>query len=194
MFFFRPRCVFFFFFFFSSRRRHTRCSRDWSSDVCSSDLVLYLVVRYARLNLNQRAVLSVGLDVAPDAKDERRRFRSRGLNRPDGPVSVRGRRGFALRRRRGDRRRSNVLANPPFLRNAHLEIGTGAGAIAVRIESHLVGGSTLVGHDELRKIARYAQAIGFHLFHCPGPAITRFRLQQGKRQGRRLWIYCLCCY
>src|SRR2546422_10146130 len=28
----------FIFFFFSSRRRHTRCSRDWSSDVCSSDL------------------------------------------------------------------------------------------------------------------------------------------------------------
>src|SRR5690606_2805015 len=27
-------------FFFSSRRRHTRFSRDWSSDVCSSDLVL----------------------------------------------------------------------------------------------------------------------------------------------------------
>src|SRR5690606_40459584 len=25
-------------FFFSSRRRHTRFSRDWSSDVCSSDL------------------------------------------------------------------------------------------------------------------------------------------------------------
>src|SRR5690554_7657118 len=32
--------VFFFFFFFSSRRRHTRCGRDWSSDVCSSDLSL----------------------------------------------------------------------------------------------------------------------------------------------------------
>src|SRR5437660_6000277 len=28
-----------FFFFFSSRRRHTRWPRDWSSDVCSSDLV-----------------------------------------------------------------------------------------------------------------------------------------------------------
>src|SRR5207245_4439830 len=26
------------FFFFSSRRLHTRCYRDWSSDVCSSDL------------------------------------------------------------------------------------------------------------------------------------------------------------
>src|SRR5258707_11022096 len=31
-------CYFFFFFFFSSRRRHTRYWRDWSSDVCSSDL------------------------------------------------------------------------------------------------------------------------------------------------------------
>src|SRR4051812_49942207 len=29
-----------FFFFFSSRRRHTRLTCDWSSDVCSSDLVL----------------------------------------------------------------------------------------------------------------------------------------------------------
>src|SRR5690554_7193979 len=28
-------------FFFSSRRRHTRCGRDWSSDVCSSDLELF---------------------------------------------------------------------------------------------------------------------------------------------------------
>src|SRR5699024_11762711 len=31
---FRPRLL----FFFSSRRRHTRSKRDWSSDVCSSDL------------------------------------------------------------------------------------------------------------------------------------------------------------
>src|SRR5215469_18295850 len=29
-----------FFFFFSSRRRHTRSLRDWSSDVCSSDLLI----------------------------------------------------------------------------------------------------------------------------------------------------------
>src|SRR5207302_5313294 len=29
-------------FFFSSRRRHTRFSRDWSSDVCSSDLIMTL--------------------------------------------------------------------------------------------------------------------------------------------------------
>src|SRR2546429_3716136 len=30
---------------FSSRRRHTRCSRDWSSDVCSSDLCGLMVKR-----------------------------------------------------------------------------------------------------------------------------------------------------
>src|SRR6266498_3844942 len=32
------RLAILFVFFFSSRRRHTRCGRDWSSDVCSSDL------------------------------------------------------------------------------------------------------------------------------------------------------------
>src|SRR2546422_4454111 len=37
-----------FLFFFSSRRRHTRCSRDWSSDVCSSDLFALVVWSLAR--------------------------------------------------------------------------------------------------------------------------------------------------
>src|SRR5207245_6222186 len=32
-------------FFFASRRRHTRCYRDWSSDVCSSDLDLVVLGR-----------------------------------------------------------------------------------------------------------------------------------------------------
>src|SRR3712207_8362265 len=32
----------YFLFFFSSRRRHTRYWRDWSSDVCSSDLAKYV--------------------------------------------------------------------------------------------------------------------------------------------------------
>src|SRR6266498_5083488 len=41
LFFFSLRsCRSWFCFFFSSRRRHTRCGRDWSSDVCSSDLGL----------------------------------------------------------------------------------------------------------------------------------------------------------
>src|SRR5699024_11306521 len=33
-------------FFFSSRRRHTRSKRDWSSDVCSSDLLTALLLFY----------------------------------------------------------------------------------------------------------------------------------------------------
>src|SRR5690349_24618181 len=41
-----PHC--FFFFFFSSRRRHTRSLRDWSSDVCSSDLAPKIVSDLAR--------------------------------------------------------------------------------------------------------------------------------------------------
>src|SRR5437899_8077222 len=31
------------YFFFSSRRWHTRCLSDWSSDVCSSDLLNFLI-------------------------------------------------------------------------------------------------------------------------------------------------------
>src|SRR5699024_12662041 len=54
-------------FFFSSRRRHTRSKRDWSSDVCSSDLLEYadvihenpsnrlLVYRHDRLRLHHES-------------------------------------------------------------------------------------------------------------------------------------------
>src|SRR5437660_7846182 len=37
-------------FFFSSRRRHTRWPRDWSSDVCSSDLGVYFIDRANHYN------------------------------------------------------------------------------------------------------------------------------------------------
>src|SRR5690606_40319694 len=35
---------------FSSRRRHTRFSRDWSSDVCSSDLSLVVDAQFGKHN------------------------------------------------------------------------------------------------------------------------------------------------
>src|SRR6266511_4471608 len=48
------------FFFFSRRRRHTRFSRDWSSDVCSSDLALARVrVRPADAAHRRRRVAGV---------------------------------------------------------------------------------------------------------------------------------------
>src|SRR2546421_1620043 len=40
------------FFFFSSRRRHTRSDRDWSSDVCSSDLDRHLYLNGERVRLS----------------------------------------------------------------------------------------------------------------------------------------------
>src|SRR2546429_4458608 len=58
------------FFFFSSRRRHTRCSRDWSSDVCSSDLpTTSFRFPSMRLNSPQGLELSSG-NVDPKRSEE----------------------------------------------------------------------------------------------------------------------------
>src|SRR2546429_3213768 len=59
---------------FSSRRRHTRCSRDWSSDVCSSDLhgwpVFCCSVWHADGDLTRSAIETCDLDlmIATDAE------------------------------------------------------------------------------------------------------------------------------
>src|SRR3989449_9729505 len=63
----------FYFFFFSSRRRHTRCSRDWSSDVCSSDLAgdpeaVELVREAGDGNVVPRDIDGDGLDEKPVAQ------------------------------------------------------------------------------------------------------------------------------
>src|SRR5690242_12648280 len=52
----------FFFFFFSSRRRHTRLTCDWSSDVCSSDLIHILATLFPRRHVGSLAV--AGQDLA----------------------------------------------------------------------------------------------------------------------------------
>src|SRR5690606_39441268 len=63
-------------FFFSSRRRHTRFSRDWSSDVCSSDLrrvhrvVLVVAVaptRHVRPRTARGALAALLRERAPEA-------------------------------------------------------------------------------------------------------------------------------
>src|SRR6266508_4894655 len=46
-------------FFFSSRRRHTRWPRDWSSDVCSSDLRAGLLGRHAERDAPASALLAL---------------------------------------------------------------------------------------------------------------------------------------
>src|SRR6478672_11086967 len=56
---------FLFFFFFSSRRRHTISDRDWSSDVCSSDLVGDVEADGGLTPvLRDRVVLNLGAEVA----------------------------------------------------------------------------------------------------------------------------------
>src|SRR5690606_39565805 len=61
-----------FIFFFSSRRRHTRFSRDWSSDVCSSDLgaslakpTLMFLVFFASSKVTAAAPTPSGLSPPP---------------------------------------------------------------------------------------------------------------------------------
>src|SRR5438093_6657051 len=81
--------IFFFFFFFSSRRRHTRLVSDWSSDVCSSDLVggLHVPVAVLRDPLSRASLRRGGAGAAAAgtprlARSEERRVgkecRSRG--------------------------------------------------------------------------------------------------------------------
>src|SRR5216683_7326820 len=51
------------FFFFSSRRRHTRSDRDWSSDVCSSDLRLGVVTAEGNIIFPDRQLMLFAKDV-----------------------------------------------------------------------------------------------------------------------------------
>src|SRR5690606_40582520 len=75
-------CQHFFFFFFSSRRRHTRFSRDWSSDVCSSDLTLTVLLAGQGLELGRRdgdRIIRIdnGCPLVPDINGQPGRGRER---------------------------------------------------------------------------------------------------------------------
>src|SRR5947209_16694226 len=63
--------LFFFFFFFSSRSRHTRYWRDWSSDVCSSDLGMdgTALARCARRLRSDLPVIFTSGRYRPDASE-----------------------------------------------------------------------------------------------------------------------------
>src|SRR5699024_11336436 len=97
---FRTLCLF---FFFSSRRRHTRSKRDWSSDVCSSDLTGLswhrCLARHGRLLHHLRGTgLSRGGQVLRPPRVPRGRFRRRSEERRVG-------KGGRARQRPGDRTR-----------------------------------------------------------------------------------------
>src|SRR5439155_13604061 len=56
-------------FFFSSRRRHTRWPRDWSSDVCSSDLSLAGCLNEGLPNEENRDPAPAKLGTPPEKRD-----------------------------------------------------------------------------------------------------------------------------
>src|SRR5690554_7278864 len=57
-------------FFFSSRRRHTRCGRDWSSDVCSSDLHMGIITMAHHMGL---VVVAEGIETVEQQQELARR-------------------------------------------------------------------------------------------------------------------------
>src|SRR2546426_4703379 len=83
-------------FFFSSRRRHTRFDCDWSSDLCSSDLVCRLLLEKKNLSL---------VAVADETRDADQIYQ-RDVKRRAKPLGLRAR-----------RRHRRVLPNAPHGRS-----------------------------------------------------------------------------
>src|SRR5690349_7270322 len=98
-------------FFFSSRRRHTRSLRDWSSDVCSSDLILAGSRRYRlgsgpALGYVGRPLAGVELDHAKLGQPALHRSEERRVGkecRPGGSRAVQKKQGVAQPSHRIDR-------------------------------------------------------------------------------------------
>src|SRR5438067_11782428 len=88
-------------FFFSSRRRHTRSKRDWSSDVCSSDLFQRVGQRGRRARrADRRAGNAANLYIAREigrasCREREYKFARGGTHKKK--IAVRGRHGLASR-------------------------------------------------------------------------------------------------
>src|SRR5581483_10113817 len=141
------------FFFFSSRRRHTRYWRDWSSDVCSSDLVL-AVIRGTAINhdgrsagltvpngLSQQSVIRLALQNGGVAPEEVGYVEAHGTGTPLGdPIEIE-----SIGAVYGARRAQPLLVGSVKTNLGHLEAAAGiAGLMKVvlmlqhgRIPPHL---------------------------------------------------------
>src|SRR6266576_4540867 len=75
-------------FFFSSRRRHTSSLRDWSSDVCSSDLRPGVILSYDRNDATLNELTSAGFRVIEE--DETLKEGGRAVIAIEGSELVRG--------------------------------------------------------------------------------------------------------
>src|SRR5690606_3503023 len=108
--------------FFSSRRRHTRFSRDWSSDVCSSDLVRFVIVIVVAAG--EEGVLALVGTRVPVGAPLRLGFRSRFRFGPGAAAA----RGLGRRVRLGGAVVVGLLGG---VRPGLLPVGVGAGRVRV---------------------------------------------------------------
>src|SRR5690625_7836806 len=84
-------CFRFWCFFFSSRRRHTRWPRDWSSDVCSSDLPAALgkgVLGAQVVHMARGILIGLVALVVDDRSEERRVGKGGGSRQPTAAAGI----------------------------------------------------------------------------------------------------------
>src|SRR5437870_527410 len=117
-------------FFFSSRRRHTRWPRDWSSDVCSSDLLSYLAV--VVVGLAVAAITISGLLLRYE--DDQTRVHLEELSAPFLTAIQTG-----VRAGQQPREIVDALTEQAHAANARLLITTAARRVAIDSDGRLVG-------------------------------------------------------
>src|SRR5216684_6854355 len=148
----------FFFFFFSSRRRHTRCSRDWSSDVCSSDLPSCPAGRAMPISL---ATPGPGRSAVPPRARARvtayarRVLRREGVTRPDVTIVL------------GD----DALLRSLYARFKGKDRATDVLSFTLDDETGPHGGRALTGEIYVSRQRLFAQAKRYR--HTPGRELMR---------------------
>src|SRR3972149_3933982 len=175
-------CVsFLFFFFFSSRRRHTRFDCDWSSDVCSSDLLEYDVEVQHLVKVFDNDVTAVN-DVS--FKIERGRFFTLLGPSGRGKSTVLRMIGGLERPTRGEvlLGGSRVPHLPPYLRNTSMVFQSLALFPHLDVAGNIAFGLRMRRVPEREITSRVTTALG--LVELPGYGARRiWRLGGGERQG-----------
>src|SRR6267378_5420018 len=155
-------CIFFFgislqmlfFFFFSSRRRHTRSLRDWSSDVCSSDLCRLPLMRAPRSGCwaenSSRIAISPGISVSAIRISLRPHSASaRSATAKSAPAPVRS----------GNREISYaaLISRPPFVQGFASAVGTDPAADR-KLAGPGASSLAAVGQEDPRAVATLLEA------------------------------------
>src|SRR6266403_1483064 len=137
-----------FLFFFSSRRRHTRSLRDWSSDVCSSDLQDPAFYQRLTASLDFVAV-----------QPELPRLLAKAKEKKVGVIAMKTLRGARLNDLRAYERGGNTFAQAAFrwvLSGPHVDALVVTMTSTEQVDEYLgASGATGVSGSDLELLARY---------------------------------------